>query len=135
MRGSCLPHAQFSLEYLKFSLRYTKGNMFGMFSFALLVFRAFKCAAVNFITFKSAGVPFRLLEYLDAPILIIACAPCMRTRDMHAHRDITRFTDDANHITMMSPAFVFHSYHVRRSWHHIIGVLIIHVIMVRIAWG
>ena len=74
MRGSRLPHAQFSLQYLKFSLRYTNGNMFGMFSFAFWVIMAFKCEVVNFPKFELAGVPIRMFEYLDAPILIIACA-------------------------------------------------------------
>ena len=95
MRGSHLPHAQFSLQYLKFSLRYTMGNMFGMFSFEFRVIRTFKCEAVNFIKFELAGVPVRPLEYLDMPILIIACAPCMRVHDTHAQRDVTKFTYDA----------------------------------------
>ena len=56
------------------------GNMFGMFSFAFWVIRALKCVVVNFVKFKSVGVPVRLFEYLDAPILIIAHAPCMRVR-------------------------------------------------------
>ena len=84
MRGSRLPHAQFSLQYLKFSLRYTMGNMFGMFSFAFWVIRTLKCEAVNFIKFESAGVPVRPFEYLDAPILIIARAPCIHACDVHA---------------------------------------------------
>ena len=75
--GSHLPHAQFSLQYLKFSLKYTMGNMFGMFSFAFWVIRALKCETVNFLKFESAGVPVRPIKYLDVPILIIAHAPCM----------------------------------------------------------
>ena len=34
MRGSHLPHAKFSLQYLNFSLRHAIRNMFGMFLFA-----------------------------------------------------------------------------------------------------
>ena len=49
----------------------------------------------------------------------------MHARDAHAHHDVTRFTDDANHITMMSPAFMFHSCHVERRWHDIISVHIV----------
>ena len=78
MMGSRLPHAQFSLQYLKFSLRYTMGNMSGMFSFAFWVIRTLKCEAVIFLKFELAGVPIRPFEYLDAPILIIAHAPCSR---------------------------------------------------------
>ena len=112
MRGSRLPHAQFSLQYRKFSLRYTNGNMFGMFSFAFWVIRALKCEAVNFIKFESAGIPIRPFEYLDVSILIIAHAPCMHTHDTHAHCDVTRFAYDVNHVTMTSPVFVFHLCHV-----------------------
>ena len=103
MRGSHLPHAQFSLQYLKFSLRYTMGNMFGMFSFAFCVIRGLKCEVVNFPKFKLAGIPVRLFEYLDVPILIIEHEPCTHTCDAHAHCDVTRFTYDANLVTMTSP--------------------------------
>ena len=58
------------------------GNMFGMFSFAFWVIRIFKCEVVNFLKFESAGIPIRPFEYLDAPILIIAHAPCMHTSDV-----------------------------------------------------
>ena len=78
------------------------GNMFGMFLFAFWVIRALKCEVVNFPKFESAGVPIRPLEYLDVPILIIACAPCMCAHDVHAYRDVTRFAYDVNHVTMMS---------------------------------
>ena len=125
MRGSCLPHAKFSLQCLKFSLRYTMGNMFGMFSFAFWVVRTLKCEAVNFLKFESAGIPIWPFEYLSAPILIIACVPCMCAHDTHAHHDITRFTYDANHVSMTSPAFAFHSCHVELRWHDIIGVHIV----------
>ena len=125
MRGSRLPHAQFSLQYLKFSLRYTNGNMFGMFLFAFWVIRALKCEAVNFPKFELAGIPIRPFEYLGVPIIIIARALCMRVHNMHAQRDITRFAYDANHITMMSPAFAFHSCHIETRWHDIIGVRVV----------
>ena len=101
------------------------GNLSGMFSFAFWVIRTLKCEAVIFPTFESAGVPIRLLEYLDAPILIIARAPCSHTRDAHAQRDVTRFASCANHVTMMSPAFAFHSCHVGMRWHDIISVRIV----------
>ena len=125
MRGSRLPHAQFSLQYLKFSLRYTNGNMSGMFLFAFWVIRALKCEAVNFPKFKSAGIPVRPFKYLDAPILIIAHAPCMHAHDVHAHRDVTRFAYDANHVTMTSPAFALHSYNIETRWHDIICVCVV----------
>ena len=125
MRGSRLPHAQFSLQYLKFSLRYTMGNMSGMFSFAFWVIRALKCEAVNFVKFESAGVPVRPFELLDAPILIIACVPCMHAHDVHAQCDVTRFASYANHITMVSPAFAFHLCHIEMRWHDIIGVRVV----------
>ena len=105
-RGSCLPHAKFSLKYLKFSLRYTMGNMFGMFSFAFWVIRTLKCEAVNFLKFESAGIPIRLFKYLDAPILIIAHTPCMHTCDVHAYHDITRFT--YHDVTSVHVPFVPH---------------------------
>ena len=99
MRDSRLPHAQFSLQYLKFSLRYTNGNMFGMFSFAFWVIRALKREEINFPNFESAGIPVRPFEYLDLPILIIAHAPCTHMHDTHDQRDVTRLAYDAT----MSP--------------------------------
>ena len=122
MMSSHLPHAQFSLQYLKFSLRYTMRNMFGMLSFAIWVIRALKCEAVNFLKFKLAGIPVRPLKYLSMPILIIAHVPCMCAHNAHAHCDVTRFTYDVNHIATISPAFVFHSCHIGMGWHDIIGV-------------
>ena len=68
--GSHLPHAKFSLQYLKFSLQYAMGKMFGMFSFAFWVFKALKCEAVNFLKFESAGIPLRPFEYLSMPIYL-----------------------------------------------------------------
>ena len=101
------------------------GNMPGMFSFALWVIRALKCEAVIFPKFESAGIPVRPFEYLDAPILIIECAPCSRTHDAHAQRDVTRIASCVNHVTMMSPAFTCHSCHVGMRWHDVIGVRIV----------
>ena len=103
--GSCLPHAKFSLQYLKFSLRYTMGNMFGMFSFAFCIIRTLKCEVVNSLKFKLAGIPIRLIKYLGIPILFRAHAPCMCTHDAHANHDVTRFAYYANHVTMTSPVF------------------------------
>ena len=101
------------------------GNMFGMFLFTFWVIRALKCEVVNFPKFESARVPVRLFKYLDMPILIIACVPCTCVCDAHAHHDITRFTYDVNHITMMSPAFAFHSCHVEMRWHDVISVHVV----------
>ena len=123
MRGSCLPHAKFSLQYLKFSLRYTTRNMFGMFLFAFWVIWTLKCGVVNFLKFESAGIPISPFKYLCTH-LIIAHAPCMCMHDVHAHHDVTRFAYDVNHITMASPVFVFHSCHVGMRWHDVIGVCI-----------
>ena len=125
MRGSHLPHAQFSLQYLKFSLRYTMGNMSGMFSFAFWVIRTLKCEAAIFPKFQVAGVPIRPFRYLDAPILIIARAPCSHARNAHAQHDITRFASCANHVTMMSPVFAFHLCHIGMRWHDVISVCIV----------
>ena len=119
----------FSLQYLKFSLRYTMENMFGMFLFAFWVIRALKCEVVNFVKFELAGIPVRLFEYLDKyldmPILIITHVPCMHAHDAYAHHDVTRFAYDAIHVTMMSPAFMFHSCHIEMRRHDIISVHIV----------
>ena len=125
MRGSRLPHDQFSLQYLKFSLRYTMGNMSGMFSFAFWVIRALKCEEDIFPKFQSAGVPVRPFGYLNAPILIIARAPFLHARDAHAQHDVTRFASCVNHVTMMSPAFAVHSCHVGMRWHDVISVRVV----------
>ena len=66
------------------------GNMSGMFSFAFWVIRTLKCVAVIFLKFESAGVPVRPFKYLHAPILIIARVPCLRARNVHAQRDVTK---------------------------------------------
>ena len=82
-------------------------------------------------------MPARPVRYFDVLFLIIAQAPCMCVKNAHAQHDITRFTYDASHVTMMSPAFMFHSCHVRMRWHDVIGVHMHehHVIMVHIVWG
>ena len=49
----------------------------------------------------------------------------MRVLDAHAHHDVTMFAYDANHVTMISPAFVFHLCHVRRRWHDIISICVV----------
>ena len=100
-------------------------NMSGMFSFAFWVIRTLKCEAVIFPKFRSAGVPARPFEYLDAPILFIARASCSRACGAHAHRDVTRFASYVNHVTMTSPAFAFHSCHVGMRWHDVISVRIV----------
>ena len=82
MRGSHLPHAQLSLQYLKFSLRHTMGNMFGMFSFGFWVIMTLICGAVNFLKFELPGEPVRPFKYLRVPILFIACVPCTCTHAM-----------------------------------------------------
>ena len=125
MRDSRLPHAQFSLQYLKFSLRYTMGNMSGIFLFAFWVIRGLNCEAVNLPKFESAGIPISPFEYLDAPILIIPRAPCTCAHNVHAQHDITKLSSYANHITMTSPVFAFHSCHIETRWHDIIGVCVV----------
>ena len=84
MRGSWLPHAKFSLQSLKFSLRYAN-LMFGMFLFEFLVFSTQKCEVVIFTKFASAFVHARLLNCLSATILLRVHVQCM-----HAQCDITR---------------------------------------------
>ena len=102
------------------------GKMFGMFLFAFWVIRKLKYDLVNFLKFELAGVPSRPIEYLDMPTLIIACAQCTTcVSDAHAHHDITRFTYDVNHVTMMSPVFTFHSCHMEMRWHDVNSVCIV----------
>ena len=122
MRGSHLPHAEFSLQYLKFSLRYAMSNMSGMFSFAFWVFSTQKCEAVNLPKFELACMPARTLGYLGMPFLIIAHALCTCMHNMHAHHDVTRVAYDANHVTMTSPVFTFHLCYVGMRWHDVISV-------------
>ena len=99
------------------------GNMSGMFSFAVWVIRALKCETVNFIKFDSAGIPVRLFRLLNVPMLIISHVPCSRVCNAHAKHDVIRFTYDAHHVTMTSPAFAFHSCHMEVRWHDVISVL------------
>ena len=101
------------------------GNMFGMFLFAFWEIRALNCEAVKFLKFKLDGIPIRPFEYLSVPILIIAFVPCTYACEVHAHPDITWFAYDANHVTMTSPAFAFHSCHIEMRWHDIIGVHVV----------
>ena len=48
-----------------------------------------------------------------------------RVNDAHSQRDVTRFAYDANHVTMMSPAFTVHLCHFEMRWHDVIGVHIV----------
>ena len=124
MRGSHLPHAKFSLQSMKFSLRYAMEIMFGMFLFAFWTFRTQKCEVVMFSKFKSACLHSRPLRYLDVPYLYRAHAPCMHTHVMHGRNDVMRFTYNVIHIIMMSLEFTFHSCHVGIRWHDVIGACI-----------
>ena len=101
------------------------GNMFGMFPFASWVIRTLKCEGINIPKVELTGIPVRPFECLRAPILIIACVPCMHVSNTHARCDVTRFTYDANHITITSPAFTFHSCHIEMRWHDMIGVCVV----------
>ena len=96
MRGSHLPHGKFSLQSMKFLLRYAMGIMFGMFSFAFWAFSTQKCGVAIFSKFKLACMHARPLDYLDTPYLFRACAPCIHTQMAHARCDLT--TNNANHI-------------------------------------
>ena len=122
MRGSCLPHAKFSLESVILIKKYTMGIMFGMFLFAFRVFNTKKCEAVIFTKFELACMYTRPLEYLDTIFLHRACAPCMLMHIVHPKHDVTRFTYNVNHVIMTSLSFAFHLCHVGMRWHDIIGV-------------
>ena len=74
MRGSCLPHAKFSLQLGKFLLRYAMRIMFGMFLFVFWVFSTQQCEAVMIAKFRSACMHTRPLNYLDVLILLRGCA-------------------------------------------------------------
>ena len=100
-------------------------NMSGMISFAFWVIRTLNCEAVIFPKSQSAGVQARPYEYLGAPILVIARAPCMCACGAHAQRDVTRFASRVNHLTMTSPAFAFHSCHIEKMWHDVTSVRIL----------
>ena len=102
MWGSRLPHAKFSLQLVKFSLRYAMGIMFGMFLFTFQVFSTCKCEVVIFAKFGSGCVHARPLDYLDALSLHKAHVPCMHAAMVHARCDVTSFAYDANHVIMMS---------------------------------
>ena len=100
-------------------------NMFGMFLSSFWVISTQKGEAVNSPKFELAGVPIRPIKYLDIPISLRSCVPCMHAHDTHAHHDITRFTYVANHVTMTSPAFTFHLCHIGLMWHDVIGVHVV----------
>ena len=117
MRGSHLPHAKFSLQLVKFSLRYAMGIMFGMFYFAFWVFGTWKCEVVIFTKFKSACMHARPLDFLDMLFLHRAHTPCMCTHVVHARCNVTRFAYNTNHIIMMASAFMLHSCHIGMRWH------------------
>ena len=125
MQGSHLPHAKFSLQYIKFSLRYAMENMFDMFS------------SVTISKFELACMHTRPLKSLETPYLYRACAPSMHAHDVHSRHDVTRFANKANYVIIASFAFVFHSCHVGMRWHDVIGVHVHehHVIMVCFALG
>ena len=116
------PHAKFSLQSIKFLLRYAMGIMFGMFSFAFWVFITQKCEVAIFPKFKSGCMHARPLGYLDTPYSFREHTPCMCIHIVHAKCNITRFANDVNHVIMMSLVFAFHSCQVGMRWHDIIGV-------------
>ena len=62
MRGSQLPHAKFSLQSIKFLLRYAMGIMIGMFLFAFQVFSTQKCEVDILLKFESACMHARPLR-------------------------------------------------------------------------
>ena len=110
MRGSHLPHAKFSLQSIKYSLRYAMGIMFGMFSFAF-----------------GNLVPKNVKQLISLSLSQLACMPghsdtCIHVCDVHARQDITRFTNKVNHVIMTSSAFTFHLCHIGMRWHDVIGV-------------
>ena len=75
--------------------------------------------------FELAGVPTRPFKHLDTPIFIIAHVPCTCACNTHAHCDVIRFAYDANHVTMTSPEFAFHSCHVETRWYDVISVRVV----------
>ena len=83
MRGSHLPHAKFSLQLVKFSLRYAMGIKVGMLWFAFWVFCTCKGEAVIFTKFRSACMHTRPLEYLDMLVSLTAHAPYAHMHIMH----------------------------------------------------
>ena len=124
MRGSYLPHAKFSLQLVKFLLRYAMRIMFGMFSFEFWVFGTQNCEVVLFTKFKSACVHARPLKFLDVLVLYRAHASCTCVCITHARHVVTRFAYIANHVIMTSLVFTFHLCHIGMRWHDVIGVCI-----------
>ena len=122
MRGSCLSHAIFSLQSIKFSLRSAMEIMFGMFLFEFWVFSNQKYELANFPKFELACMHASPLGDLDMPYLYRAHVPCMRACDPHARCDITRFTNKANHIILTSSVLAFHLCYVGMRWHDVIEV-------------
>ena len=120
MKSSGLVYAKFSLQLVKFLLRYEMGVNFGMVWTAFWVLSTQKCEAVIFTKFKPACV----FNCFDVLVSCKAHAPCMHMCIMHGRCDITRFTHNANHVIMMSLAFTFHLCHVGMRWHAVIGVCI-----------
>ena len=75
MRGFPLPHAKFSLQLVKFLLRYAMGIIFGMCLSAFWVSTIQKCVVVIFAKFELACVHITPLRYLDVPYLFRAHVP------------------------------------------------------------
>ena len=69
MRGSCVLHAQFSLQSVNFSLRYAMGIMVGVFWCAFWLFSTGKYVVLIFAEFRSTCVHARPLNYLYALVL------------------------------------------------------------------
>ena len=57
-----------------------------------------------FSKFELTCMHARPLRFFDAPYLFRVCVPWTCAHIMHARHDITRFTDNANHV-MTSLAF------------------------------
>ena len=121
MRGSCLPHAKFSLQLLKFLLRYSMRIMFGML-FAFWVFSTQKCETFIFAKFGLTFMHVSPLNYLDTQFCREhMCHTCTHMSCMH-NVTLLGFTYNVNHVIMTSPVFAFHSCHKEMRWYDIIGV-------------
>ena len=83
MRSSHLPHAQLSLQLVKFSLKSSMRIMAGMLAFTFWEFRAPKFEAVIFATFRSACMYARPLNYSDVPISLRAHVPYSHAHVVH----------------------------------------------------
>ena len=83
MRGSHLPLPKFSLQSVKFSLRYAMRIMFGMFPCAVFVFSTRKCEADIFVKVWLAYMHSRPLDYLGTN-LHRAHVLCIHACIMHA---------------------------------------------------